>query len=152
MLRYLKTVTIAGFALLLILLAGMAVYAVMQLQSSHNTLNKITSENNRKIQIATEMQVAGYRRTDYLYNMLLVDDAFSRDEKFMAFTHEGYEVGKARRLIRESGMGPEEKAIYNHQSELIELVLVVQDRVVDLATASDLEAARSLMLREAIPI
>ncbi|MGB1110271.1 MAG: ATP-binding protein [Gammaproteobacteria bacterium] len=151
MLRHFLHTMAGGFVLLLILLLAVVGYTLVQLDSLADDMERIVRFHNQKEQIATDMQVAGYRRSDALYNFALTDDPFERDAYFLDYNRAGFDVGLARNALRDMGLGDGEQVIMNRQSALIEQVIDGQEKVIDLITADDPEA-RQVLQDEVLPV
>ncbi len=141
-----------GSGVLLLLMAALIAFALFQLRAMQASLDTVVSEQNRKTNIVTDMQVAGYHRSDSLYSMLLQRDPFERDALYMEYNRAGFAVGSARVAFRELSLNSEERAVYDRQTDLIEEVVQVQDTIVDLLTGERYAEAESLMLHQAIPM
>ncbi|MCP5141199.1 MAG: response regulator [Zoogloeaceae bacterium] len=141
-----------AFLLLIMLIAALAAYGVFEMRQVQGDLEDVVGGNNEKAQLATDMQVAGYHRSDALYGMISTRDAFARDELFLAYNRAGFEVGLTRNRFRELALTPAEQRVFDRQSKLIERVVTLQDRVVDLVNAEDFATARDLLSSEVIPL
>ncbi|MGB0722165.1 MAG: ATP-binding protein [Gammaproteobacteria bacterium] len=150
MLKKFRYNIVLGFGALLLLMAGLGGYGLHQMRSVQSELEAVVDSHNRKISIAIDMQVAGYHRSDALYNMLLIEDPFERDHYFMDYNRAGFEVGKARQSILERPMNSSERAVLDRQGRLIEEVVEVQDGVVDFLADERYDEARTLMQKRVL--
>ena len=90
----------AGFALLIVLMAGLIGHAVWHIGDLKERMRDIVELRNRKIQLATDLQEASYNRHNSLVYQTLARDAFERDENFQQYIKWGYQVGLARSELK----------------------------------------------------
>lgn len=147
-----RLVTAVGFALLIGLMTALGTYGLLQMRALRDGMWQVVEQHNRKIERTTDVQVAGFQRSDSLYNMMLEPDPFDRDAWYMAYNKAGFDVGLARRRLLESGLDRAEQVEYDHQSALIAEVVDVQERVVDLLAAGDMETARLVLVEKGLPL
>ncbi|MGM0553730.1 MAG: diguanylate cyclase domain-containing protein [Pseudomonadota bacterium] len=142
-----------GFLLLLLLIGALVVFGITQLRAVQESLQKVVTEQNRKVNVVTDMQVYGYHRSDSLYSMVLSKDPFERDEIYMnRYNPAGFEVGNARVAYQNLGLSSEEREIFDRQTVLVDEVVELQDRVVGLLNDDEHEQARVLMLERVMPL
>lgn len=150
--RLFLTAIAAAFLVLVLLIAGMAGNSVFQMQHIQSNFEAVVAGNNEKSKLATEMQVAGYRRSDALYGMLSTPDAFARDALFLAYNRAAFDVGSARNRFRLLPLTLAERSVFDRQSALITEVVEFQDQVVDRIAEEDFASARDLMSERVIPL
>ncbi|MCB1734059.1 MAG: response regulator [Gammaproteobacteria bacterium] len=148
---FLTTIAIS-FLVLILLIVGMAGNSVFQMTSIQRNFDAVVAGNNEKSKLATEMQVAGYRRSDALYGMLSTPDAFDRDALFLAFNRAGFDVGSARNRFHELPLTLAERSVFDRQTVLIAEVVEAQERVVDGLSEDDFTATKALMSSRVIPL
>ncbi|MGM0595329.1 MAG: diguanylate cyclase domain-containing protein [Pseudomonadota bacterium] len=142
-----------GFLLLLLLIGVLGAFGITQLRAVQESLQTVVTEQNRKVNLVTDMQVYGYHRSDSLYSMVLLKDPFERDEVYMQrYNPAGFEVGNVRVAYQNLGLSTEEQEIFDRQTVLVEEVVELQDRMVDLLNADEYEQARVLMLERVMPL
>ncbi len=141
-----------GFLFILISIIGLVLYLAWQLDQTYQNLQAIVTESNLKIQLTTDLQIAGYGRSDAVYNMLSTEDPFRRDDLFHHFNQMGYQVGLRRTALLEAGLDPREQAIFDQQSALIRQAVIYQEAIIDLMARDQMETARNLMTYTALPI
>lgn len=150
--RRLHRLILSGFALLLLLMVGWGVHTIWHIHALEDRTNRLIQERNLKIQLATGLQEASYNRHNSLVYQVLLSDPFERDEMFQQFIKWGYEVGKARNAIRSMALDDHEILNLTRQDQLIADIVVLHDRISDLAASNDLVAARELMTEELRPL
>lgn len=139
----------AGFVV--ILLATLALAAV-QLRTVYGEMDQIVTHHNLKVELATEMQVAGLVRTESLYRMLILDDPFERDAMYLRYNGAAFRIGKARQRLQEFPMDAGEQRLYAEQGAVIARVVEAQERVIDLVVHDRVGEARTVMREEAMPL
>jgi diguanylate cyclase (GGDEF)-like protein len=142
----------AAFIALIILICGLALNSLLQLQMQGEQMRTVVENHNRKIDLITQTQVASHIRTDSLFRMALTDDPFERDAHFMEFNHAGFLVGSGRNALRLMGFSAAERHSFDVQTRQINDIQAVQERVIDLLNAGHSADANRILLQEAIPI
>jgi len=141
-----------AFVALILLICGLALNGLLQLQALGTQMHLVVEHHNRKIDCITETQVAAHIRTDSLFRMALTDDAFERDARFLEFNRAGFLVGNGRNALRELGFTPAEQRSFDAQTRLVNDIQTVQHRVIDLLNAERNADARQVLMQEAIPL
>jgi len=141
-----------AFVALIVLICGLLLNSLLQLEALGGQLDLVVEHHNRKIDIITQTQVAAHIRTDSLFRMALADDPFERDVHFLKFNRAGFLVGQGRNALRELGFTPTEQRNFDAQTELVKHIEDVQEHVIDLLYANRKAEARQALAREAIPL
>lgn len=141
-----------AFTALIVLICGLALNGLLQLQTLGTQINTVVETHNRKIDLITQIQVAAHMRTDSLFRMALSDDPFERDALFMEYNHAGFLVGNGRNTLLEMGLAAEEKRSFDAQSRLITNIEPIQERLVELLAAERKTEANRILVQEAIPL
>lgn len=147
---YLTTGT--AFVALIVLICGLALNGLLQLQALGTQMHLVVEHHNRKIDLITQTQVAAHIRTDSLFRMALANDPFERDDRFMEFNRAGFLVSNGRNALRELGLTATEQRRFDAQTHLINDIQAVQHRVIDLLNAERNADARRVLVQEAIPL
>jgi len=141
-----------AFVALIVLICGLALNGLLQLQTLGEQMRTVVENHNRKIDLITQTQVAAHIRTDSLFRMALADDPFERDAHFLEFNRAGSLVGSGRNALRQLGFSASEQRSFDTQTLLINDIESVQNRVVDLLKSELSADARRVLVQEAIPI
>jgi len=141
-----------AFVALIVLICGLLLNSLLQLEALGRQLDIVVEHHNRKIDIITQTQVAAHIRTDSLFRMALADDPFERDVHFLKFNRAGFLVGQGRDALRQLGFTPIEQRNFDAQTELVKHIQAVQEDVIDLLYANQKAEARQVLAREAIPL
>ncbi len=141
-----------AFTALVCLIAALAVNSLVQLRQIDRQMGTVIDLHNRKIDLITQTQVAAHSRTDEMFRMILAQDAFERDEHFLAFNRAGFLVGSGRNGLKQLGFSPDEHRDFDSQTQLVNDIQVVQERIVDLLAADRRAEALNALLSEAIPM
>ncbi|OJW77449.1 MAG: hypothetical protein BGO62_02040 [Thiobacillus sp. 65-1402] len=141
-----------AFVALIVLICGLALNGLLQLQTLGEQMRTVVENHNRKIDLITQTQVAAHLRTDSLFRMALADDPFERDAHFLEFNRAGFLVGSGRNALRQLGFSASEQRSFDTQTLLINDIEAVQNRVVDLLKSELSTDAHRVLVQEAIPI
>ncbi len=142
----------AAFFALIVLVCGLSLNSLLQLQAMGTQLRIVVEHHNRKIDLITQIQVAARIRTDSLFRMALADDAFERDAYFLEFNRAGLLVGSGRNALRELGLTATEQRSFDAQTRLVNDIQAAQERVIDLLNVDRRADAREVLVWEAIPV
>lgn len=141
-----------AFVVLIILICGLTVNGLLQLQLLGTQMRTVIEQHNRKINLVTQTQVAAHIRTDNLLRMVLDDDSFERDQHFLAFNRAGFLVGSGRNALRKIGLSASEQRAFDAQTRLVNEIERTQAHVIDLLNAERSTEARSALVQTAIPL
>ncbi len=142
----------AGFALLIVLMAGLIGHAIWQIGDLKERMRDIVELRNLKIQLATDLQEASYNRHSALVYQALARDAFERDENFQQYIRWGYQVGLARSRLKEMPLDAFERDNLTQQDQLVQQIIEQQELISDLAARGEMEAARSRLAADLRPL
>lgn len=143
---------VLGFALLIVLMAGLAGHAVWQIKELKARMSDIVDVRNRKIQLATDLQEASYNRHNSLVYQVLAEDAFARDENFQLYIKWGYHVGDARNKLKALPLDAFERANLMQQDQLVAQIILLQEEISDLAARGEMDAARARLAAHLRPL
>lgn len=142
----------AGFALLIVLMAGLIGHAVWHIGDLKERMRDIVELRNRKIQLATDLQEASYNRHNSLVYQTLARDAFARDENFQQYIKWGYQVGLARSELKALPLDDFERENLALQDALVQAIIEQQEWISDLASREQLEEARARLSADLRPL
>jgi diguanylate cyclase (GGDEF)-like protein len=135
----------AGFAVLLGLMALLTYSAVSHMQDQEGRMRDIVEVRNRKIELATMLLQATHNRHNSLVYQVMVDDPFARDEHFQSYIKWGYTVGKARNDLRTMPLDAFETENLRQQDELVPGIIGLHEAISDLASQGWVDSARELI-------
>jgi diguanylate cyclase (GGDEF)-like protein len=141
-----------GFALLIVMMAGLVGHGVWQIRSLQERLRDIVEVRNHKIQLATDLQEASYNRHNALVYQTLSRDPFERDDNFQQYIKWGYLVGKARNELKAMPLEDFERRNLAEQDSLVARIIGIQEQISDLAARDQLDTARNLLSTELRPL
>lgn len=141
-----------AFVALIALICGLALNGLLQLKTLGEQIQTVVERHNRRIDLITQTQVASHIRTDSLFRMTLAGDPFERDAHFMEFNRAGFLVGSGRNSLRQMGFTADEQRSFDAQTQLVNQIETVQERVVELLNAEFNEDAYWVLVHQAIPI
>ncbi len=143
---------LAGFAVLIVLMAGLIGHAVWHIGDLKERMRDIVELRNLKIQLATDLQEASYNRHSALVYQALARDAFERDENFQQYIRWGYQVGLARSKLKAMPLDAFERDNLSQQDVLVMQIIEQQELISDLAARGQMEAARSRLAADLRPL
>ncbi len=142
---------IAGaFLVLTLLIAALAANGIYQLGRLNNQIETVLKQYSLKLDTVSTLQVDSYTRGDRLLRMAIEEDPFVRDELFIEFNRAGFLVGSGRRKLLELGLTIEERKLFDEQSQLIERIIPMQERVIDYLHRDQIVDARNVLIAEGI--
>ena len=143
---------VAGFALLIVLMAGLIGHAVWHISDLKERMRDIVELRNRKIQLATDLQEASYNRHNALVYQALARDAFERDDNFQQYIKWGYQVGLARNALKSMPLDDFERTNLLRQDRLVVQIIDEQERISDLAARGIVDEARGKLAVDLRPL
>lgn len=142
---------IAGaFLVLTLLIAALAANGVYQLDRLNSQVESVLKQYSLKLDTVSTLQVDTYSRGDRLLRMAIEEDPFVRDELFIEFNRAGFLVGSGRRKLLELGLTSEERKLFDEQSQLIERIIPMQERVIDSLDRNRITDARNILIAEGL--
>lgn len=142
---------IAGaFLVLTLLIAALAANGVYQLDRLNSQVESVLKQYSLKLDTVSTLQVDTYTRGDRLLRMAIEEDPFVRDELFIEFNRAGFLVGSGRRKLLELGLTSEERKLFDEQSQLIERIIPMQERVIDSLDRNRITDARNILIAEGL--
>jgi diguanylate cyclase (GGDEF)-like protein len=143
---------LAGFALLIALMAGLIGHAVWQVGDLKERMRDIVEQRFRKIQLATDLQESSYNRHNALVYQALARDAFERDEYFQQYIKSGYQVGLARSALKSLPLDKFEHDNLARQDALVVEIIEQQELISDLSARGLMEVARAKLVADLRPL
>lgn len=143
---------LAGFALLIALMAGLIGHAVWHIGDLKERMQVIVELRNQKIQLATDLQEASYNRHSALVYQAVARDAFERDEYFQQYIKWGYQVGLARTTLKAMPLDDFEIDNLKRQDDLVGRIIDEQEIISDLAARSVMEEALRRLAADLRPL
>ena len=142
---------IAAFALIWLLMAGLGLTALYDLQANNQRMDKIVREHNVKIALVLDLRSINRERALTVHKMLLTEDAFERDELMLGFRELASSYIQQRdKLLRLPFTVEERKAFEAAQLKIRESTRLMEE-VVALASTGKREEATRILTSEAIP-
>ena len=143
---------ILSAALIIALMIAVASISLGGMDSIRVRAETIASNQNTKLELVVKMHSAARERTVILQRMILLDDPFTRDEEYMRFNRQGAEFANARMAYLKSELSNEEKLLLDKQGSLSREAVRLQNNVVDLVAADEIQQARNLLIDETVPL
>lgn len=122
----------AGFALSLLLLAGVSLFGLRELAAADARLKSVVSENVTKEYLSNKMRDLLRARAFSLLSIVVITDPFDKNDELNHF----YKLGEGYQLTRQElaarPISAEESAILTHIDHLIRDICPVERQVADL--------------------
>lgn len=142
---------IAGFSVMLILMAAVTAIGVTYVRVLSSQLTAIVSERNEKSELATTMRAIHEARYQSLMLASNLDDAFARDEEIMRFAARAIDFIKARDKFLALPLDEAELNLWNSIRQHVRSVETVAGQATSLLQAGDLPRARALIASNLLP-
>lgn len=139
-----------AFLVLTLLIAALAANGIYQLNRLNNQVNQVIKLYSLKLDTVGTLHLNAFARGDRLLRMAIEEDPFARTEIFIEFNRAGFLVGSGRQKLLELGLSPEEKKLFDEQSQLIARIVPMQERVVDALDRDQITTARNILIAEGI--
>ncbi|MEW5771822.1 MAG: diguanylate cyclase [Pseudomonadota bacterium] len=133
---------IAGFGVMLILLAAVTAIGVTHVRTLSGQLTAIVAERNEKAELATAMQAVHEARYQSLLLASNLADPFARDEEIMHFRHLAREFIAARSKFLALPLTGEERRLWGRIREEVRGVELGAEQVLAHLQEGRLDAAR----------
>ena len=150
--RHSKHIIGYGFALVLMLLVGIAALGVRQMAMISHEMQALVEQENAKTDLVFTMYSAARERALLLHAMALSRDPFEQDEQFMLFNAKATEFAIARSRWLEMQPSAEEKEIIAQQGKLTNKAAMVQLKVAETIKRGGINEANRMLLQEGIPL
>lgn len=151
MLKNSKLLILAGFGLVLLLMAGLTAIGLTRVTALHERMEVLSKEHDVKIGLVFEMVTAARERAISLHRLALLTDSFEWDEEMLYFSRLAANFIQARDKLVALGLNPEEKRILSQSLELARHGEEMQARVVGLFQQGHIAESRHFLLNKVIP-
>ena len=147
------TLTVAaGFALLLLLLISQTVVGLHELVENKRRLEAIVEVNNLKTRLASEMRDILRDRAISMLSIVVMSDAFEKDQEMMRFYAFGGAYQATRLKLEPMLTLPEEKAVLLRIDAITRENRPIMQEVVDLGMQGYTFLAFGILQQQAIPM
>ncbi|MDX5333614.1 MAG: EAL domain-containing protein [Gammaproteobacteria bacterium] len=143
---------VLGFGFIIVLAGALMVAWITVTNATVQQLDAVVNSYNLKRQLLTDMRTIARERTVSLQKMLILDDPFARDEEYLRFNRLGTDFVLARERYLALELSTDERNLLDSQDAIIGRIGPLQSRIVELIMAERRDAARALLLNEAIPL
>lgn len=141
-----------GIVIMTVLLAAIVGVGIVGMFDIYSTGEQIVKERIEKIRLVQVMGSAARERTVLLQRMIFLDDPFERDPLGQELNMHGARFANARMEFLAKDLTGEEKAILERQGRISGIAVPLQNQVVDLIAAQDIEQAKTLLAQQAMPL
>lgn len=139
-----------GFVATLIIFIGVLSYGIAQFSSVKSNSNSIVDRNNIRSELIFTMLSSARERVVDLYAMINSDDPFNRDDIYLHFNKQGAIFARARAALLDQDLSEGELAILEKQGALTGISVPLQNNLVDLIQADEIEQAKTLLNDEVV--
>lgn len=140
-----------GFALVMLIIGFVVIFGLGRISKTNDSLAEVVDNKLAAIEMLFNMQQSSRERSVVLYRLASTRDAFERDELLQRYSELGAQFGEFRRRLNELKLDEHEKDWLTQQREYITNTMAVQQRVIELAAAGEIQAAQELLNKQAIP-
>ncbi|HUX62707.1 EAL domain-containing protein [Sulfuricella sp.] len=151
MLKSSKTLILASFGLVLLLMAGLTAIGLTRVTALHERMEVLSEEHDAKIGLVFEMVTAARERAISLHRLALLTDPFEWDEEMLHFGRLAANFIQARDKLVALGLNPEEKRVLSQSLELAKHGERLQVKVAGLFQQGNVAEAKRFLLNEVIP-
>lgn len=151
MLKSSKTLILASFGLVLLLMAGLTAIGLTRITALHERMEVLSEEHDAKIGLVFEMVTAARERAISLHRLALLADPFEWDEEMLHFGRLAANFIQARDKLVALGLNPEEKRVLSQSLELAKHGERLQVKVAGLFQQGNVAEAKRFLLNEVIP-
>ncbi len=132
---------LAGFFVVLVLMAALTVVALRYVADANQRLKQIAENNNVKTELATTMHRYLRERALSMHTLPILADPFAKDEEIQRFNAYGAAYMQARERLDAMPLTPEEAAILKRIYELTQEAYPKVQQVVEMAIFSEDQTA-----------
>jgi len=140
-----RWILISSFIASLIVFSSVLGYGISQFEDVRNLSRNIVKSNNTKSEIVITMLSSARERVLDLFGMVNSDDPFIRDDLFLDFNKQGATFAAARAELLKLELSEDEKKILEKQGILTSLSVPIQNELVDLIQADEIDQAKDLL-------
>lgn len=141
-----------GIVIMTVLLGAIVGVGIFGMFAIYSTGEKIVKERIEKIRLVHVMSAAARERTVLLQRMIFLHDPFERDPLGMEFNIHGAHFADARMAFLAKDLAEEEKMILERQGRISGIAVPLQNQVIDLIAAEDIDQAKALLAQQAMPL
>jgi diguanylate cyclase (GGDEF)-like protein/PAS domain S-box-containing protein len=146
-----KTLILAGFGLVLVLMTGLTAIGLTRVTALHERMEVLSEEHDAKIGLVFAMVTAARERAVSLHRLALLTDPFEWDEEMLDFSRWAANFIQARDKLVALGLNPEEKRVLSQSLELARHGERLQAKVAGLFQQGNVAEAKRFLLNEVIP-
>ncbi len=142
-----------GFSAMLSIVAILTLIGIWWgVGSLQSRLDTLVGDQINKIRLAVDMRNYARQRTHSIQRMILLDDPFDRDDEFLRFNSYGAKFVLARNEFLSHKLSTQERAVIDAQGKLSGQVVPLQREIVDLVATDNIEEAKIILMKKAVPI
>lgn len=149
--RHSRSIIISGFAFLLVTLLIAGISGLAQLNDLNRKQNALDEQLSLKRDLLTTMLSASRERAIALTMIANLEDPFQRDEQMLHYNAMGSKFATAREMFVQMELTPLERELLVRQGQTVAAGVENQHRLIQLANDDQLDEARALLTRSAIP-
>ncbi len=146
-----KTVVLAGFAALLVLLVSLLLIWIRSVSSTMDRIEAIARET-REQELMFTMRDAAHKRALSLFRMVSMDDPFERDDEYLKFKEYAGEFLGARDELLAKFLDKTERPLWERVAPSVTNGAMVQNQAIELIQAERFNDAHRLLHDNVMPI
>jgi len=144
-------IIMASSSAVLAMMVGLVIVGIVLMSNIRQETDAILDEQFVKIDLVSTMRDAARERAISLHRLVMLPDAFERDEEILRFREHGGSFVESRDALAGMNMSSREQQAFDRGLELAGTGGRLQNQVVELAQDENLEAAHELLLSDVIP-
>ena len=144
-------IILAGFIAVMLLIAGIALFALLVLRQAGQTLDNIVYQEQQAMELQSRMLQIARERSVEIYHVATTEDPFERDEHVLRFGELGGQFGAARNKLLGMRLDGRDRALLEQQGRQAVVSQALLESVRDLALHERREDAIRLLVDRAIP-
>lgn len=146
-----KAIIAIGFGTLIVILVAISAIGFIRTASINEELDTLAEIYHKKASLTYEMRLEARERLISLTLISNMVDPFARDTEMLNFNRIGTRFATARIQLTQFELSPEEQLLLEQQADATQKVRPLQERLLDLTFAGDIEDARQLLTATLIP-
>jgi signal transduction histidine kinase len=139
-----------SFLMTIIFMFGIVVVGVYFMSKIHGDMSNIVTVRNTKIELVSQMMVIGRDRSNAIYRMALMKDAFELDEEIQNFSAYASAFISTREKFEAVGLEADEMTVYKKVLAEVNVASPKQLELVEIMQLGSRGASFDVLLKQAV--
>lgn len=145
-------ILVAGFSLIVCLLAGIAIIAVYVMSSSTDSLRGVVAEHDKNMQLLAHMHHAMHERVITLYHMATEDKPEPKEALWRQFNEYGSSFARSREALIGAQPGAQVMGLLEEQGRKLQPLVQLQTRIAVLLLKGEMDGKHLELIGQATAI